>query len=132
MIKIIQRREIIETVTYSLFFELRGKEGAGYAFDCDKAGNIDMGKLHANALANLGACQDGTFNVFAGYVQEFRHSYRQPAIGECDCGEHVQLYGFTNTCDNCEADYNMSGQRLAPREQWGEETGESLADILSI
>lgn len=54
-----------------------------------------------------------------------------PAILKCDCGEEVMLWGFTNTC-NCGADYNQSGQRLAPREQWGEETGESLADILNI
>jgi hypothetical protein len=31
----------------------------------------------------------------------------------------------------CGADYNMSGQMLAPREQWGEETGETVADILA-
>ena len=49
----------------------------------------------------------------------------------CDCGAHVPLTGFTNSCD-CGADYNRSGQKLAPREQWGEETGESLADILNI
>ena len=38
--------------------------------------------------------------------------------------------GFTNTC-LCGADYNMSGQRLAPRSQWGEETGETADDILN-
>lgn len=43
----------------------------------------------------------------------------------------VTLQGFTNTCD-CGADYNGSGQRLAPRSQWGEETGESVSDILDI
>jgi len=48
-----------------------------------------------------------------------------------DCGREVLCYGFTNTCE-CGADYNMSGQQLAPREQWGEETGESVADILSV
>lgn len=48
----------------------------------------------------------------------------------CDCGEEVELQGFTNTCDGCGADYNWSGQRLAPREQWGWETGESASDIL--
>ena len=50
----------------------------------------------------------------------------------CDCGNEVDLHGFTNTCDGCEADYNSSGQRLAPHEQWGEETGESIADIMRI
>ena len=41
----------------------------------------------------------------------------------CDCGEDVECHDFTNTCQ-CGADFNMSGQRLAPRDQWGEETGE--------
>lgn len=48
------------------------------------------------------------------------------------CGTLVAISGFTNTCDNCGADYNGCGQRLAPREQWGEETGESVADILAV
>ena len=58
--------------------------------------------------------------------------YREPAVGQCDCGAHVTLQGFTNTCDRCGADYNMSGNRLADRAQWGEETGEHLADIERI
>jgi hypothetical protein len=54
------------------------------------------------------------------------------AVGICDdCGAKVELRGFTNTCE-CGADYNMSGSHLAPREQWGEETGECAADILSV
>ena len=47
----------------------------------------------------------------------------------CECGEEVVCYGFTNTCV-CGADYNHAGQRLAARVHWGEETGESAADIL--
>lgn len=56
---------------------------------------------------------------------------RTPAIGLCDCGREVELAGFTNTCD-CGRDYNSGGTLLAPREQWGEETGEHLADIMRI
>jgi hypothetical protein len=48
----------------------------------------------------------------------------------CECGREVVCYGFTNECE-CGRDYNMSGSLLAPREQWGEETGESLADIFN-
>ena len=51
-------------------------------------------------------------------------------LGQCDCGELVNLDRFTNTCDGCGTDYNGSGQRLAPRSQWGCETGESVSDIL--
>ena len=56
----------------------------------------------------------------------------EPALWQCDCGEKLECPDFTNTCDKCGADYNSGGQRLAPRAQWGEETGESLADILSV
>jgi len=48
------------------------------------------------------------------------------------CGEELVCKHFTNTCPCCGTDYNMSGQQLAPREQWGEETGESVSDILMI
>ena len=54
------------------------------------------------------------------------------SYGKCICGAKVEFSRFTNTCDKCDRDYNSSGQELAPRSQWGEETGESLSDILSI
>lgn len=47
------------------------------------------------------------------------------------CGEELECPDFTNTCEKCGADYNWAGQRLAPRSQWGEETGESPSDILN-
>lgn len=52
-------------------------------------------------------------------------------IGKCDdCGREVMLYSFTNTCE-CGAEYNTSGQKLAPRSQWGAETGETHMDIIN-
>ena len=48
------------------------------------------------------------------------------------CGRWLPCSRFTNTCDVCQADYNGSGSRLADRSQWGEETGESVSDILSV
>ncbi len=53
-------------------------------------------------------------------------------FGKCTCGATVEFGRFTNTCHKCNRDYNSSGQELAPRSQWGEETGESLSDILQI
>ena len=58
-----------------------------------------------------------------------REGQQSPAEGCCECGKLVTLTSFTNTCD-CGRDYNMSGQQLAPRSQWGEETGETAGDIL--
>lgn len=48
-------------------------------------------------------------------------------VVDCACGELVLCTNFTNTC-SCGADYNFAGDRLAPRSQWGEETGESWPD----
>lgn len=47
---------------------------------------------------------------------------------KCDCGTEILCRNFTNTCENCETDYNFSGQKLADRSQWGEETGENWQD----
>jgi hypothetical protein len=46
------------------------------------------------------------------------------------CNNPVELLSsWANQCDNCGAEYNGSGQRLAPREQWGEETGEDWVGL---
>lgn len=50
---------------------------------------------------------------------------------KCECGDKVYLTnGFANTCYSCGTDYNVFGERLASREEWGWETGESLADMM--
>lgn len=48
------------------------------------------------------------------------------------CEKELNCTRFTNTCPECGADYNSCGQHLAPRSQWGAETGETEADILAI
>lgn len=56
---------------------------------------------------------------------------RKPRVIRCQyCGTEVVCKSFTNTC-RCGADYNHAGQVLAARCQWGEETGETAADILA-
>lgn len=43
---------------------------------------------------------------------------------ECDCGDLVTIdNSWANCCLNCEVEYNGLGEPLAPREQWGYETG---------
>ena len=55
------------------------------------------------------------------------YSLLSPKVIECRCGCHIELWSsWANECLNCEAEYNGSGQLLAPRSQWGEETGESF------
>jgi len=57
-------------------------------------------------------------------------TFQKPVTEVKCCGRWLRCDRFTNTCDTCNADYNMSGQRLAPREQWGEETGEHWTECI--
>ena len=128
--KLISQRQRITDVEYFLEFDVNDCPGAGFGFDCDERGNVDFSALSPAALANLDLCLCGSDNISYAGIRKHVHIYIQPAIGLCSCGDQVSLDGFTNTCDNCGADYNQSGQRLAPRSHWGEETGEHWSDIV--
>jgi hypothetical protein len=131
--KIISKRQFECGTNYLRSFEYKDpkKSGSGFAFPCNEKGEVDIDKLNPAALQNFTDCLVGSEVIDQGVVA---YPWRQtiPAIGECDyCGEQVELHGFTNTCE-CGADYNSSGQSLAPRSQWAEETGETVDDILSV
>lgn len=126
--KIISHSRIENHVSYSLVYDYTNSPGTGFAFDCDENGRVDVEKMHPAGRANYDACLAGTYNTVRVGVQKWEHSYRVPTIGECTCGAEVELAHFTNTCHECGRDYNGSGQELAPREQWGEETGEHWSD----
>lgn len=52
-----------------------------------------------------------------------------PGIIRCDCGAKLEAWDHHDVdCDRCQREYNSAGQLLAPRSQWGEETGECAAD----
>lgn len=128
--KIIQKRQRHTEVSYTHQFDYIDSPGSGFSFPCDKDGEVLS--MQPAARANYMKCLSGEHKVRDLGIQRREHTYTEPTIGECnECGAEVVLSGFTNTCD-CGCDYNMSGQMLAPRECWGEETGESLSDILSI
>jgi len=125
--KIIKRSEFITDISYSRFYEWPDCPGAGFGFDCDKDGNIDESQLTEIKKQSLAKAREKCIDRG---VQVYNNSYREPAIGLCECGEEVVLHGFTNTCENCNRDYNSAGQELAPREQWGYETGEHWTDCI--
>jgi hypothetical protein len=123
----IRRRISTEEVTYELCWNWKLSPSAGFSFPCDKDGNVRVEELQPAAQANLQMCRNNHNEDldFAGVVER-RRMVREPAIIRCECGEEVVLDGDPSTCDKCNADYNLSGQRLAPRSQWGEETGETF------
>jgi hypothetical protein len=51
---------------------------------------------------------------------------REPKSITC-CNRELVLYSsWANECPHCHREFNGSGQALAPRSCWGEETGEDF------
>lgn len=130
MNSLISRRRHVDRVSYSLVCEhvdASGEvreRGCGFRFDCDAQGNVNEAAMAPAGLANLRGIRSGAIPCTPLTVE--RHAYVEhvPAVCLCDCGRKVTLSsGWANECD-CGAEFNGSGQLLAPRSQWGEETGE--------
>ena len=132
MLKIIQHSEIKQSILFERLFSYdQSKFTFGFSFQCDESGHVDTSRVSNDSLNKcLSGFVDGT-PIYDLGIYKISNTYRQPAIGECSCGQEVCLGGFTNSCD-CGRDYNSVGQELAPREFWGEETGESVGEILQI
>jgi hypothetical protein len=110
---------IEEIVEYRIHFST--SPGGGYSFDCDEKGNVDVEKLRPEGRANYESLISGAIpTIERPLIQEFCSRVKHYATGKCDeCGAIVELSsGEGNDCE-CGAIYNMSGQRLRPRSQWG-------------
>lgn len=129
-IEIIRHRKSKTETTYSHNFHWKGQhKNNGYSFPCDKGGNLK--ELSPEAEANYRMCLISDDLIDDGIVP-YTHSWYEPTLARCDCGHIIELEAFTNTCAKCGADYSFDGGRLAPRSQWGEETGETANEILDI
>ena len=124
--KIFKQRERVALVNYSHDFCWKDEPSGGFTFPCDENGVLL--KLNPCAEDNYKKCVDGEYDVVNEGIRKHTSSYMSPAIGVCSCGCKVELANFTNTCEKCESDYNLNGDLLAPRTQWGYETGESWSD----
>lgn len=66
-------------------------------------------------------CGDTMYPVLPGFTEP--QLVKGFVEVRCDCRRKVICSGMSTTCD-CGRDYNWNGDLLAPRNQWGEETGE--------
>jgi hypothetical protein len=131
MAEFIRLSKRIERVDYEHLFAWTNTPGSGFAFPCDEHGNVKLDDLSPRAAENYRKCVSGEFDVVDEGIVRYPHAYLEPAAIRCCCGRELELPdGWLNTCE-CGRDYNGCGQLLAPRSQWGEETGESLADMLN-
>lgn len=130
--KIIQKREVYWEEVRERFFQWSHLDRhCGFGFPCDEDGNVNESQLKPAGLDNFRKCIDGTHDVIDMGVKVDKFRRVIPKMGLCKCGEEVCLESFTNTC-SCGRDYNMCGQELAPRSQWGMETGEHWSDIVNF
>ena len=125
MIEIIQQRKVEWQTEYVLYYQFYSDGGS--AFPCNEQGEVDISKLPPEAVANYNRCRAQT--EVQPRVEQREFKVVTPRIGRCVCGQEVHLTAFTNTCD-CGRDYNMEGSELAPRQFWGEETGEHWTECL--
>jgi len=116
-------------------FHYVDEPGAGFSFPCDPQGNLLPGLSQA-ALTNYDTClrlAEAARMVDEGVVDEVQSRYEPPVIQCLRCQSEVTLAdAWLSTCSRCGADYNGSGQLLASRHLWGEETGEHPADLLTV
>lgn len=91
----------------------------GFSFECDQDGNVP----HEKQKDFKQALEDKEL-LYKGIEEDSWYVYSLGAI-ECHCGASLALYSYwANSCTECEREYDDSGGLLAPREFWGEETGE--------
>jgi hypothetical protein len=129
--RIVKPGRRVTVVQYYREFVWKDEPGAGFSFQSDPAGNVDTLAHNPGQREQFKRCLQDP-NLIDKGVRRYEWVHWDPAQLECDCGTVFALTDvFLSTCPACGADYNGSGQRLAPRSQWGEETGESLGDILT-
>jgi hypothetical protein len=123
--KIIRQGYTEHRVNYEHTWTSKSRKGWGRFLPCDQDGKV----LDVEREARRQEFDQDPDLRYTG-IRVVNSRYRVPSVGRCTCGYEVELGCFTNTCDRCGRDYNSAGQLLAPRSQWGEETGETAADIL--
>jgi hypothetical protein len=121
--EITEQSEMVEVKEYFHQYQRPGCPGSGFLFPSNEEGEIDEIELNETARDNLVLARETCIDTGVACLT---YHYREPAEGICNCGRTLVLTdSWANTC-KCGREYNGSGQELAPREQWGEETGESF------
>lgn len=133
MLKNFVPRKAVETTLYELVFRVEDGCGSAFAFECDEHGHVFRDRLPTLALHNLKLCLQGEldgYTVRLGVVRSYTQSHVEDGGGRCVCGRHVGITrSWANAYEGCGREYNGSGQLLTDRSFWGEETGESVADM---
>lgn len=118
--RIIKRRSVGTCREYSIDFDYG--DGSGFSFPADENGRIREELLSDDALANYEYCISHP-ELFEepGHFVSREYNYTTPAIGECVCGNQMELtneYMGACKCPKCGRWYNLFGQALLDPEYW--------------
>ena len=127
--KIIKKRQRVREVRHVLFFSRVGSHGhSGFSYDCDENGVVNIAKLAPEGVRSLRDCKAGVGTSFEAPVVETReHTWTDPAVLECGCGQHVSLDDAMDNICKCGKIYNMSGQEMVAASWDCDEQGEPLS-----
>jgi hypothetical protein len=122
MIENYKRGEYVTRISYEQVFD--DSRGNGFAFPCDKEGNLYRNLTEA-AYRNWRWCivHPEKFSRY-GKVVSYKHSWREPNTGTCHCGQEIELvneYMGACECPKCGQWYNLFGQELRPVREWFED-----------
>jgi hypothetical protein len=127
MNRILREKQRVTVTHHQIWFPVYSP-GHGYGFDCTHDYVVDLESLNAAARENYEMCM----SKYSDIMQKKSWDTLEWESGEmlCDCGQKLKMYrpGADIDCDRCHRSYNSFGQLLAPRSQWGEETGETAFD----
>lgn len=107
---ILKKQENHECVNYRLFFECKEFPEVGFAFECDKSGNLlkistAVWEMYLKCLSGkMEIIENGvrkTLDLKEGKLETYHHFWVSPAIGKCECGAEIELDEFTTFCSSC-------------------------------
>jgi len=120
--EILKERERVTVTEYEVLF-WNNERGGGFGFPCDENGKM-FDDLNDSAKENFQWClkhpeEFDTWNK----VKANRHSYIEPTLVRCECGEEFGLideYMGACECPKCGRWYNLCAQELNDPSTWRE------------
>lgn len=122
MLKIIKER-MPETITeYYIEFKYKDDPNAGFCFPAAKEGKPNFFQMCSEMRANYNRCLVDKALDGPEFITN-THTYMNPAVGRCACGEEIVLdadYAGAVRCE-CGRWYNLFGQSLRDPKYWEED-----------
>lgn len=123
IVKMLSKRERKQHVEYKrVFQELYESPGNGFAFPCDKYGNLKTNDENYDYwIKNYHYCVEHPEKYKDCGVEEDSWWYTENARALCSCGAEIELcdqYMGACECPKCGQWYNLFGQALIKPEYW--------------